>query len=81
MSNDIERDERLAASVLRLRSALSAALLALADIEAVESVEDARKIARQGRLDARAVLGGGGTQKERPPSGGMGSGPGLEGRT
>jgi hypothetical protein len=49
-------------------------LLALADIEAVESVEDARKIARQGRLDARAVLGGGGTQKERPPSGGMGSG-------
>ena len=81
MSNDIERDERLASAVLRLRSALSATLLALANIETAETVEAAHQMARQGRLDARTTLAGSAAAKERPPSGGMGSGQGLEGRT
>lgn len=57
MSDDVTRTDKLVSATLRLRTALSTTLLALADIEKTSSLDEARAKARAGRLDARAVLG------------------------
>ena len=56
MSDDVIRTDKLASATLKLRTALSATLLALADIEGASSLEEARAKARVARLEARAIL-------------------------
>ncbi len=56
MSDDVLRTDKLASATLKLRTALSATLLALADIEGASSLEEARVKARTARLEARAIL-------------------------
>ena len=56
MSDDVLRTDKLASATLKLRTALSATLLALADIEGASSLEEARTKARVARLEARAIL-------------------------
>ena len=56
MSDDVLRTDKLASATLKLRTALSATLLALADIEGASSLEEARVKARAARLEARAIL-------------------------
>ena len=56
MSDDVLRTDKLASATLKLRTALSATLLALADIEGASSLEEARAKARAARLEARAIL-------------------------
>lgn len=51
-----ERLDKLVGTTLKLRSTLSIALLALADIENCESLDEARAKARDARLRARSVL-------------------------
>ena len=56
MSDDVIRTDKLVSATLKLRTALSATLLALADIEGASSLEKARAKARVARLEARAIL-------------------------
>lgn len=56
MSDDVTRTDKLVSATLRLRTALSTTLLALADIEGAPSLEEARAKARVARLEARAIL-------------------------
>jgi hypothetical protein len=56
MSDDVTRTDNLVSATLRLRTALSTTLLALADIEKTSSLDEARSKARAARLDARAIL-------------------------
>ena len=57
MSEDREREQHLASAVLRLRSALSTAVLALAEIEQSATIEDAHRKTKAGRLEARTIYG------------------------
>lgn len=59
MIDDPTRIEKLVSATLKLRSALSVALLALAEIEGATSLEEARAKARTARLDARSTLAAG----------------------
>lgn len=56
MSDDVTRTDKLVSATLRLRTALSTTLLALADIEGASSLEEAHGKARTARLEARAIL-------------------------
>lgn len=56
MSDDVTRTDKLVSATLRLRTALSTTLLALADIEGASSLEEACAKARTARLEARAIL-------------------------
>lgn len=53
---DLEVMERVTEASLRLRRAPSAALLALANVEAASSLGDAQALAKAGRLEARRAL-------------------------
>lgn len=56
MPDDVKEIDFLAGATLKLRSALSIALLALGNIEKAETLEDARAAAKAARHQARAVL-------------------------
>jgi hypothetical protein len=56
MSDDVTRTDKLVSATLKLRTALSATLLALADIEGASSLEEACERARIARCEARAIL-------------------------
>ncbi len=56
MSDDVTRTDKLVSATLKLRTALSATLLALADIEGASSLEAACERARIARREARAIL-------------------------
>ena len=56
MSDDVTRTDTLVSATLRLRTALSTTLLALADIEGASSLQEAQPKARPARLEARAIL-------------------------
>lgn len=56
MSDELNKVDYLVGTTLKLRSALSVALLALGKIEGAEPTEDARAIARAARLEVRAML-------------------------
>ena len=56
MTDNPEYFDRLASAVLRLRSSLSLAFIALADIENCDTIEQARSRAKAARLEARERL-------------------------
>ncbi len=56
MSDELNKVDYLVGTTLKLRSALSIAMLALGKIEGAEPTENARAIARAARLEVRAVL-------------------------
>lgn len=53
---ELNKIDKLVGTTLKLRSALSIALLALADIEQADTVEGANVKARAARLSVRAAL-------------------------
>lgn len=56
MSDQPAQIDKLVSTTLKLRSALSTALIALAGIEEAETLEEARAKAREARLAARSTL-------------------------